>query len=37
MEKDLWTRGLGKKGEGGADGQRNMETHTLLLRHFSHV
>ena len=42
METQTWrkTYGLGKKGEGGADGQSNMETYTLLLlllSHFSHV
>ena len=39
MEKDLWTWGLGKKGEGGTEGESNTETYTLLLLlcHFSHV
>ena len=36
VEKDFWTGGLGRKGEGGADGESNTGTCTLLLLLLSH-
>ena len=32
QKTDLWTQGLGEEGEGGTNGESNMETYTTICK-----